>query len=250
MRDILHAEWTKLRTVAGPAWLVAAVAGLTVALSALAAAAMACPAVGCDADAVQTSLTGVQLGQAIIAMLAVGVVAGEYSTGMIRTTLMAQPRRAAVLAAKTAVVTVLVLLAALVGVLGSLIAGHLLLPPGLPLSLTTHSTVRAGLGSVLYCGLIGWLSLGVGAMVRNAAAGVGVVLGLLYLSPIVVHVIGDEKWQHRVERYSPGTAGLAIQATTNLGTRPIGPWAGLGVLAVWAVAALLLGGLALRWRDA
>jgi ABC-2 type transport system permease protein len=46
------------------------------------------------------------------------------------------------------------------------------------------------------------------------------------------------------------TAGLQIQASAGLSRLPIGPWAGLGVLAAWATAALLAGGLLLRLRDA
>jgi ABC-2 type transport system permease protein len=60
----------------------------------------------------------------------------------------------------------------------------------------------------------------------------------------------DPAWVHRLQRYGPMTAGLAIQATRNLGKLPVGPWAGLGVLAAWAAAALLAGGVLLRLRDA
>ena len=103
MRDALHAEWTKLRTVAGPAWLLAATAVLTVAVSAAATAAVRCPSgIACPVDTTKLSLTGVEFGQAIVAILAVLAISSEYSTGMIRTTLVAMPRRSAVLAAKAA----------------------------------------------------------------------------------------------------------------------------------------------------
>ena len=105
LRDTLHAEWTKLRTAPGTAWLLLAVVALTVAVSAAAAAATRCPAAGCGQDPAKISLTGVDLGQAVVAILAVLAISGEYSTGMIRITLAAMPRRTTVLAAKAAVVT-------------------------------------------------------------------------------------------------------------------------------------------------
>jgi ABC-2 type transport system permease protein len=77
------------------------------------------------------------------------------------------------------------------------------------------------------------------------------MLGLLYIVPVLTDLgTLDPTWEHRFQRYGPMTAGLAIQATKNLKTLPIGPWQGLGVLAAWAAAALLAGGLLLRLRDA
>ena len=77
------------------------------------------------------------------------------------------------------------------------------------------------------------------------------MLGLLYLFPIIAAmVIGNPHWQRHLQQIGPMTAGLAIQATTGLRSLPISPWAGLGVLAAWAAAALLAGGLLLRLRDA
>ena len=103
--DTLHAEWTKLRTAPGTAWLLLAAGVLTVALSAATAAATRCPATGCGGDPVKISFTGVYLGQAVVAIVAVLIISNEYSTGMIRTTLAAMPRRLSVLAAKDPLVT-------------------------------------------------------------------------------------------------------------------------------------------------
>src|SRR5262249_7523696 len=99
MRTALHAEWTKLRTVASPAWLAGATVVLTVALGALVAAAHRCTMQNCSPDGAslydtaKLSLSGVEIGQAVVAVLAVLLVGGEYGTGMIRTTLAAIPRR-------------------------------------------------------------------------------------------------------------------------------------------------------------
>jgi ABC-2 type transport system permease protein len=257
-RDALRAEWAKLLTVPGPGWLVAAVVGLTVAVSGAADAASRCPAsMTCSVDTVKLSLTGIQLGQAVVAIFAVLPVCNEYSTGMIRVTLAAIPRRALVLAAKSSVVTGLVLVAGLFAVLGSLVAGLLILPGHgftaargfTELSLTHGATFRAAVGSVLYLVLIAALSTGIAAMVRDSAVCVGLALGVLYVFPVLTAFIGNQTWHNRIERYTP-MAGLNIQATTGLRSLAIGPWGGLGVLAAWALAALLAGGLLLRLRDA
>jgi ABC-2 type transport system permease protein len=87
-----------------------------------------CPATGCGLDPARVTLTGTYLGQAAVAILAVVAVSGEYATGMIRTTLGAVPRRPAVLAAKAASVSTVVLLAGAAAALGSWLAGWLILP--------------------------------------------------------------------------------------------------------------------------
>jgi ABC-2 type transport system permease protein len=209
-------------------------------------------------DPGKLSLTGVEFGQAVVAILAVLAIGTEYTTGMIRTTLAAMPRRPAVLAAKAAVTTGPVLAAAAVAVAGSLLAGRLILPGhgftaarGFPLlSLADGPVLRAAAGSVLYLALIALLSLGVATAVREPAVAIGIVLGLLYLFPIVAAVAASPDWQRHLEQIGPMTAGLDIEATTGLRGLPLSPWAGLGVLAAWAAAALLAGGLMLRLRDA
>ena len=259
MRDALHTEWTKLRTVAGPTWLLAATVVLTVAVSTAATAAVRCPSgVACPVDPAKLSLTGIEPGQAVVAILAVLAISGEYSTGMIRTTLTAMPRRTTVLAAKAAVVTAVVVAAGTIAVLGSLLAGRLILPGqgytpahGYPdLSLADPVVLRATAGTALYLALIALLSLGIAAAVRDAATAIGTVLGLLYLFPVLGLAVTSPGWHRHLQQIAPVTAGLEIQASTGLSNLPISPWAGLGVLAAWATAALLAGGLLLRFRDA
>jgi len=259
LRDALHAEWTKLRTVPGPAWLLLGAVALTIAVSAAAVGATHCPRhLTCPVDTTKLSLTGVQAGQAVVAILGVLMISNEYNSGMIRITLAAMPNRLAVLAAKAILLAALVLVASAVAVFGCVLAGHLILPGhgfttarGFhPVWLSYGPTLRAACGSALYLGLIALLSLGVAAIVRDTAVAIGVVLALLYLSPIVLGFIGNPHWQHRLERWTPTIAGLTIQATTGLRGLAISPWGGLGVLGIWAAVALVVGALALRLRDA
>jgi len=254
----LHAEWTKLRTVASTCWLLLGAAVLTAAVSTAADAAATCSSGGCQVDSAKLSLTGVQAGQAIVAVLAVLAISNEYSTSMIRVTLTAMPRRVTVLAAKAALVAGLVLAAAAVAVLASVLAGRLILPGhgftathGYPaLSLVHGPILRAACGSVLYLTLIALLSLGVATAVRESAVAIGLVLGLLYVFPVVTSVIANQHWQRHLEQIGPMTAGLDIQATVNLSGLPLTPWEGLGVLALWAAGALIIGALMFRFRDA
>ncbi|HTU84017.1 MAG TPA: hypothetical protein VMF57_00510 [Solirubrobacteraceae bacterium] len=257
MREALRAEWTKLRTVSTTGWLLLGTIVLTVALGAVVAHAVTYSAGGRE-DVTKLSLTGVYIGQAIVAILAVQTISAEYSCGLIHVTLVAIPRRPVVLGAKAAILCALVLAAGALAMLGSVLAGRLILPGSgftiahgyAPLSLGHGATLRATAGSVLYLALIALLSLGVGTAVREAAVAIGLVLGLLYVFPIIAAVIGGSRLQRHVEQIAPMTAGLAIQDTVNLGHLPISPWAGLGVLAAWATAALLAGGLMLKLRDA
>ena len=193
-----------------------------------------------------------------MAILAVVTVCGEYSTGLVRLTLTAMPRRSTVLAARSLLISGLTLLAGTISVLGSLLIGRLVMPGkgfssahGYPslLSLTDSSVLRAAGGSVLYLALIALLGLGVATLIRESATSIGVVLALLYLWPIIGAAVTDPHWHNRIERYAPMNAGLSVQATRDLAGMPIGPWEGLGVLAAWAAGSLLVGGLALRLRD-
>jgi ABC-2 type transport system permease protein len=257
MKDAVHAEWTKLRTLASSFWLAAAAALLTVGASAAVTATTTYSPSNSLQDTTKLALTGIDLGQSLVAILAILAVSNEYSTGTIQTTLVAIPRRIRLLAAKATPITVTVLIVATVAVVGCLLAARIILPHsgytpthGYALLSLGRSTVRAAIGSVLYLILIALLSLGIATAIRGTAASVGTVLGLLYLPPMAAQLMGNTAWQRHLDQIAPTTAGLAIQATTNLRNLPIAPWAGLGVLAAWAGGTLLAGGLLLRLRDA
>jgi ABC-2 type transport system permease protein len=254
----VHAEWTKLRTLTATWCLLLGVFALTLALGAAVDSSTNYSELGPVQDTTEVSLTGVYLGQAVVTMLAVIIVGSEYSTGMIRTTLTAVPRRLTMLAAKAAVLLAAVLAAATAGVLGSLLAGRLILPRNgftaahgyAQLSLTNSSTLRAVAGSIIYLGLIALLSLGVATAVRDSATAIGLVLGLLYLFPILAQTVTDQTWQRRLHEIAPMTAGLYIQTTVGIHNLPLTPWQGLGVAGAWAATAVLASGVLFRVRDA
>jgi ABC-2 type transport system permease protein len=262
MTHALRTEWTKLRTIRSTAWLFVAAVVITVVTSAALAGSVDtshCPSpTQCNHDTTKLVLTGVWLGQVAIVVLAALAMTNEYGTRMIHSTLAANPRRVQVLLAKAAVVTSIVLPAATFSVLGSLVVGRAILQGNgftaangyPPLSLADEPTLRAAAGTVLYLGLIALLSLGLGTAIRDTAGAVTVILGLLFAFPIIAQFVSDPLWSERLQRLAPMSAGLAIQETQGLEDLPVGPWAGLGVLAIQSSASLFVGGITLKTRDA
>jgi ABC-2 type transport system permease protein len=252
----LHAEWTKFRTVAGPAWLLAGVVTLTVAIGVAAASAARCQSAKCGIDPATVSFTGIYPAQAVAAVAGVLAIGNEYSTGMIKLSLTAMPRRLTLLFAKAAVLTAPALTASVPAVAGAALAGRLILPGhGFTpahgyASLTSATDLRAAAGAVLYLTLIALLSLGVAAVVRDPAAAIGLVLGVLYLFPLAAHVVSNPALTRHLDQIGPLPAGLDAQATIGVNSLPLTPWQGLGVVALWTAGALILGALALKSRDA
>lgn len=255
----LEAEWVKLRSVRGTAWAPLGVFGLTVLFSALFSAGFTTeggsPDRPGDEDVVVIGLLGVYVGQLIAAALAVLAIGSEYGTGTIRLTLAANPRRRTVLAAKALLVAAVVLVAGVAASFASFLVAQPILhgngftaANGYPAaSLADGATLRAVVGTGVYLAAIALLALGVGAILRNTAAGVSVMAGLVFIPSIMLGVL-PERIGEWVERLCPTTAGLAIQHTVQDG--PIDPWPGLGVLCAYAAVALLAALWLIARRDA
>lgn len=257
---VLRSEWTKLRTLASTGWLLLATVVVTAALGLAVTASLDYSHCDqpCTLDPPKLALAGVRLGQVAIMTLAVLTVTAEYSTRTIQPTLLGVPRRFPVVLAKLGILAALGAGTGVLAVGGSLLAGRAVLPGNgftaahgfPPLSLSDDLMRRAALGTVLYLTLIALLGAGLGLLLRDTAGAITAALALLYGSPIVATFISDPTWQHRVRRFSPMDAGLAIQATRNLGAEHIGPWAGLGVLCAYAGAAVAAGLVVFQVRDA
>jgi len=175
---------------------------------------------------------------------------------MIKLSLTAMPRRLTWLFAKAAVLTAPVLVTSALAVAGAALAGRLIIPGhGFTpahgyASLTSATDFRAAAGAVLYLTLIVLLSLGAAAAVRDSAAAIGLVLGVLYLFPITASLVSDATLARHLEQIGPLSAGLDAQATIGVKGLPLTPGQGLGVVALWTLGALLLGALVLKLRDA
>lgn len=207
-----------------------------------------------DDDVVMLSLFGVRLG--MIAVIALGVlfVTAEYRTGLIRTTLAAGPRRGHVLAAKAVVLAGMVFVTGLVASVAAFALAQPGLhdggfnPPAYPhVSLTDGTALRAVFGTALFLSLLALFSLGIAVVRRRTTGAIVFVIALVVLPQIVAPVISPDAdvW---VSRLTP-IAGLAVQQSISNG-QVIGPWAGLGVLLLYAVTALGLAQWQLSRRDA
>ncbi|TAM84448.1 MAG: ABC transporter permease [Jatrophihabitans sp.] len=252
---ILRSEWIKLRSLRST-WISLVVAavlaiGLGVLFSALRGNDFSHHGVipGPFFDPVAVSLRGVYLAQVAVGVLGVLLITGEYSTGMIRASLTAVPRRAPVLLAKTAVYAVASYVVAVVATFFAFLGGQAALGAyGFGVSLSSPGALRAVFGGALYLMVVGLLGLGLGFALRNTGGAIATLFGLLLILPALAQAL-PSSWQDHIDKYLPMTAGTQIMVTKpDAGS--LSPWTGLLVFACYALAALVAGAIVLRRRDA
>ena len=262
MSATLWAEWTKLRTVRSTTLSLLLLGAISLLFSALATSESetmgGSPGNPGDNDIVLDTLAGVWFGQLGVIALAVLAITSEYSTGLIRTTLAANPRRRTVLAAKTATVAATVLAAGLATCIVCFYVGQRILQSngftyenGYPgETLTDGTTFRAVFGTAVYLAALAMLAIGVGTVLRHTAAAITVVLALV-LAPVIAIGFLPEHLAERVEQGSLMAAGLAIQQTVVRDDNiPLDPWLAFVVVGTYAVVALALAFWAISRRDA
>ena len=193
--------------------------------------------------AVDLALFGVPFAQLALGVLGVLVTAGEYSTGMIRSTLAAVPRRLPVLWSKAALYGLVALLVGTVGgFVAFLVGGGILSGTPAAQSLSDAGVMRALLGAGLFLGLIGVIGASLGALLRSVAGGISVLVGGLILVPGLTQLLPGS-WRDNVSPYLPGNAGESMFALTH-DASTLSPGAGLAVFLGWTV--LVLAGAAYR----
>jgi len=252
----------KLRTVRSTAWSLLLFVGISILFTSLLTSGSSTeggsPGHGGDNDIVLDSLAGIWFGAIAAAVLAVLVITSEYSTGMIRTTLAANPRRRTVLGAKTVIVGVVVLVLGLATSAACFQIGQWFLrgngfnyEGGYPaVTLADHEALRAVLGTGVYLSLVAVFSLGVGALLRHTAGAITVVLAALLAPVIALNFLPDSiaDW---VEKYCLMGAGLAIQQTVvRDDSIALSPERGLLVAAGYAAVPLLAALWLIGRRDA
>ncbi|MFW5420905.1 hypothetical protein J0910_30245 [Nocardiopsis sp. CNT-189] len=213
---VLSSEWGKLWTLRSTAVVYGAAASLMLAfgLAAVAVSGMdtgsGAPPPELFADPTHLTLSGVALAQLPVALAGVLFVTGEFATGHIRSTLLAVPRRIPVLTAKavvlfSATVAVTVPVAAL-----CFFAARPMLEEALGFAWPVDGhVVRALFGAGLYLGAIGVMGLGVGALVRSTAVGITVMVGVLYLVPMLSALL-PSGWDEKASVFMPTTLGSKI----------------------------------------
>ncbi|MFE7973139.1 ABC transporter permease [Streptomyces shenzhenensis] len=197
------------------------------------------------ATAVSLSLFGTNFAQLALGVLGVLVTAGEYSTGMIRSTMAAVPRRLPVLWSKAGVFGLVALVVGTVGAfVAFLIGGGIVSGTPAAMDLSHAGVVRSLLGAGLYLGLVGVIGAALGALLRSVAGGISVLVAALMLVPGLMSLL-PSSWQDDVNRYLPSNAGQSMFALTHDSTA-LSPGAGLLVFLGWTV--LSLAGAAYRLR--
>ncbi|MFE5190169.1 ABC transporter permease [Streptomyces sp. NPDC056628] len=252
--QVLRSEWTKIRSVASTVWTLSLALVVTVALGVL-ISALSKNEFGTmgerdrlDFDPTFISFAGMGLGQLAMIVFGVLVVSNEYSTGMIRVSLAAVPRRGTFLFSKIAVATGLALAVGLATSFLTFFLGQAMLGDHRA-SIGDPGVLRAVFGGGLYMMLIAMFSMGIAAMLRSPMLSLGILMPFFFL---VSNILGNVSATEKVGRYLPDQAGSAIlQVVTPVhDARPYGPWGGLGIMALWVIAALVGGYLTLRKRDA
>ena len=290
LRGAIASEFTKIRSVRSTYWTLAALLivsiGIGIAICAGTAANMTNnPGNKAGFDGTQVSLIPFfEIGQLIIGVLGALTITSEYSTGMIRTSLTAMPRRGVVYAAKAIVFTSVTLVFALItsfvaffvgqamvagtGV-GASLFGNVKIPanaiftgpgsPGSPPKVTllgidviSASTVlRAVVGTALFVTLVALIAFGLGAIIRHTAGAVATVIGLMFIIPVVIQALPDS-WRWDIMRFFPDAAGRVISVTVSGGGNQHlwSSWPQMIVTACYAVGLLAIGAYMFRKRDA
>ncbi|MFI0033463.1 ABC transporter permease [Streptomyces albidoflavus] len=253
--QVVRSEWTKIRSVQSTVWTLGLAAVVTIGLGALISALSKSeydnlsPRGRLTFDPTFISFAGLSLGQLAMVVFGVLVVSNEYSTGMIRMSLAAVPQRGTFFFSKVAVATVLALLVSLVTTFATFFLGQALLGPALAASIGDPGVLRAVIGAALYMTLMAVFSMGVAAMLRSPMLSLGILVPFFFL---VSSILGAVSATEKIGRFLPDQAGskiMQVVAPLNDDT-PYGPWGGLGIMALWVIAALAIGYALLRHRDA
>ena len=280
----IRSEFTKLRSVRSTYWTIAAMVVVSVGFAAIAGFAIASnihnnPANKAGLDATQASLGGFfELGQLIIAVLGALTITSEYSTGMIRTSLTAMPRRGTIYAAKLLVFSTVTLVVSLItsfiaffvgqaamsgsGVSASLFhsvtipanavqngpsnnvtfSGTIVISPG--------TVLTAIIGTALFVTVVALIAFGLGSIIRHTAGAITSAIGLMFVIPIIIQLLPNT-WRWDIVRFFPDAAGRVLSVTVGQQNPHLwSAWPQFGVTLIYAAVFLGVGAYLFRKRDA
>ena len=249
---VLALEWTKLRSVRSTAWSLALAILFVIGIAGIASYVQihhfkTAAALRANVHPLEISLAGVQLGQLAIGVLGVLLITGEYSTGMIRSTMAAVPKRLPVLWAKAivyALVTGVLMIPSTVA--GFFLAQAVLSTRGASIGFGVHGVARAVTGAGLYLVVVALFGLGLGAIVRNTAGGIATFAGIMFVLPPLLNVL-PASWNRAASPYLPLQAGEAVMQIYP--GNQLAPWTGFGVFCAYAAVSLAIPAALLVRRD-
>jgi ABC-2 type transport system permease protein len=249
------AEWTKIRSVRSTRWTLLLAFFLSVGLSYVVGLifrdSFAHLPAGAQFDPLFATFYSLTLGQLPLVVFGVLVMSSEYTSGTVRLSLVAVPRRGVFYCSKIAACTLAALSFAPLTVIITFVTAQAALGEH-SASLEGHGSAQAAFGACLYLTLICLFSMGVAAILRSSARALAILLPLLFLGS---QGLGNIPKLKTVTQYLPDQAGMVIMHLAGPPgdprfSRAYGPWTGLGILAGWTAAALLFGYLVLARRDA
>jgi ABC-2 type transport system permease protein len=254
-RRVLLSEWTKLRSVRSTKWSLVVGFLLTIAFPVIFALVTSShwgtmsPHERADRHPLDIALAGVNVAQLAIAVLGVLLISAEYSTGSIRSTFTAVPKRLPVLWAKVIDYAVVSFVLMVPAVLASFFASQAILARHdiLQISFTHGGVARSVLGGALYVTLVGIFALGIGAIVRNTAGGIATFAGIFFVLPPLMNIL-PLSWNNAITQYLPSEAGRQLFSLHHA-AHTLTPLAGGLLFAGYCAAALVLAAVLLARRD-
>jgi ABC-2 type transport system permease protein len=248
-------EWTKLHSLRSTRWSLFAAVLLTIGFPILFATVTGShwgqmsPHERADRHPLDIALAGVNVSQLAIAVLGVLVITGEYSTGMIRASFTAVPKRLPVLWAKTAVFAVVAFVLMVPSVLIAFFASQAILDRHhiLQISFSHPGVARAVVGGAVYLMLVGIFALAIGAIIRNTAGGIAVFAALFFVIPPLLNVL-PTSWNNAISPYLPDSAGRSVFSLTH-GAHSLAPGPGLALFCGYIALALGIAAVLLVRRD-
>jgi len=257
---LMLAEWTKIRSVRSTTWTLILFVIITIGFAALfiwvTVANWNGPHAGPrDARALAdpTSIIfgpSVYLGQLTIGVLGVLVITSEYSTGVIRASLLAVPKRLPMLLAKIAVFGLLVVVLAEIVAFGSFFVGSAILHSKVSVSLSGSGVLRSTVGAGLYLTVFGLFAMAIGALLRHTAGAISIAVGVAFVLPILAGLLPDTSFWNHLVGYLPEQAGSLVYTIHENGSHVLSAWEGFGVLCIWTVLLLAVASYLLNRRDA
>ena len=253
-RSVARMEWLKLRSVRSTAWVVVVFAAGMIGLAALVMAhqhwATMSPADRASFDPTDDSFAGLAIGQLAFGVLGALVITTEFSSGMIRATLAAVPRRPLLLAAKAAVLGAVTLVVGEIFAFTAFAVGQLALHAPAPhAALGQPGVLRAVLMAGAYPALIALIALGLGAVIRHTAGAISAVVGILFVLPLILVPLGTSI-QNSVGQFMPMLIAENSLSAVKPVAHSLSPGVGLAMLCLYVAAALAAGTWALARRDA
>ena len=254
-RRVLLSEWTKLRSVRSTKWSLAVGFLLTIAFPLIFALVTSShwgsmsPQERADRHPLDIALAGVNVAQLAIAVLGVLLISAEYSTGSIRSTFTAVPKRLPVLWAKLLDYSLVSIVLMVPAVLVSFFASQAILARHdiLQISFTQAGVARSVLGGALYVMLVGIFALAIGAIVRNTAGGIAAFAGIFFVLPPLMFVL-PTSWNNAISQYLPSNAGRQLFALQHA-AHTLTPLTGGLVFAAYCAAAIVIAAALLVRRD-